>query len=744
MGTKDIDETPRRPRRRLGWWLALAVGAALGTGCNQSDFGDGVPSAVDDGGGGGDDDDDDGPGSNARDPDEDVSCESEDDCGMGETCVDSVCQMARCKDGPYVSDAPLKSGLKFYVDREFVVADSMPSEGAYYVDGYAPEPGSIDYPGSWEMSENPIIDVAGGDFLAEDVEMFVAAVTGSNELVLGGTDQSIRIGVGFEPTSIAAGDMDRDGKDEVVVLGQFGNAAYCHIDEQECNTFNFQNGNGRDVAVADVEGDGYAEAVFLLENGGGTLLYVWQSPENVDELGDDDYQGETGHDIMRIDAGDIDGDTLPEIVGIQDDGWIDSARMYVFSVSDGAVAELDGRDSDDTSRDISLGDIDMDQVDEILVLREGGVVEYLETGEGGIQPVMTHQLQVSVDPLAISATDFDGDSPRTKLKNPGGDLLPGPVVPTMVVHFPPYDSERSDGEPRAFVGESDIQGESHTQYVSLRSSIDLGVSGSLFGIFSGGLSTRISNEVGMSYTEDTTYYIGTRVSAGPSPKDAGYDYGLVMLNCSCFHAYYYEIEDPRERLGPGGDGEEFVMLLPVGGTTTVWSSKRYNAMAEAVGTLPHVEIPYVIGDLSSYPSGPQRADGSPIEEEDFVFPEVPNLLVSDAGNIGWWLSVNETMTNETSMTSGLEIRGELGLGPFKFGAGLGGNWGEAHSIRVGEAGLFGGTVPPVPDDPDTPEDEYLEYAYSFAPYVYREHYTDADGDDAAYYVMSFAVGLDPE
>jgi hypothetical protein len=35
--------------------------------------------------------------------------------------------------------------------------------------------------------------------------------------------------------------------------------------------------------------------------------------------------------------------------------------------------------------------------------------------------------------------------------------------------------------------------------------------------------------------------------------------------------------------------------------------------------------------------------------------------------------------------------------------------------------------------------EYLEYAFAFSPYVYREHWTDADGNDGSYYVMSFAV-----
>ena len=75
----------------------------------------------------------------------------------------------------------------------------------------------------------------------------------------------------------------------------------------------------------------------------------------------------------------------------------------------------------------------------------------------------------------------------------------------------------------------------------------------------------------------------------------------------------------------------------------------------------------------------------------------------------------------------------------KFGADLGVGWGQGYSVRVGESAFFGGNLPPLPDNPDTPEDEYLEYAYTTMPFVYREHYTDADGNDAAYYVVSYAV-----
>ena len=138
--------------------LSLVLGLGI-TGCNQSEFEDIRGEMVDDDG---DPDDDDsggeGPGGSGRE-EEDVACGGEDDCGPGETCVDAVCQMQRCQGGPYASDLPLSPNLRFFIDREFVVADSVANDGAFFVDGYAPQTGSIEYPGSWDMGSTAVVEI---------------------------------------------------------------------------------------------------------------------------------------------------------------------------------------------------------------------------------------------------------------------------------------------------------------------------------------------------------------------------------------------------------------------------------------------------------------------------------------------------------------------------------------------------------------------------------------------------------
>jgi hypothetical protein len=233
--------------------------------------------------------------------------------------------------------------------------------------------------------------------------------------------------------------------------------------------------------------------------------------------------------------------------------------------------------------------------------------------------------------------------------------------------------------------------------------------------------------------------VGHRFVSTPDPELFGNQYGVVFLSVGCFHSYIYRFDDPSGLVGD--DGEEFVTLLPVDGTTTVWSTPRYNAMAEAVGGLPIIEVPMTLGDPRSYMSTPQLPDGTPIPAEDMVFPDPPEFLVSDVGTLGWWLAATETETNEVAMNTTLDVTTSVTVAGFTFGPQVGVGWGEGYAVSVGSQFLFGGGVPPIPNDPNTPEDEYAEYRFGFSPIVYRQHYTDAGGSQASLYVLNYTVGF---
>jgi len=529
------------------------------------------------------------------------------------------------------------------------------------------------------------------------------------------------------------------------VLGQFGNYAICGMDDGQCLTGFFQNGNGRDVAIGDVDGDGQQEAVLLLENADSALLFVLEFSD-----GAENYQGPAGHDLLTIDVGDPNGDGVDEIFGLQAGGSFSDAQMHAYSAMGGAIGLVNSQVVDDDSIDLSFGDLDMDDRDELLVLREGSSIELFRGLEGSMQltPEFTHALAESTAPTRIASVDFDGDSPRTTLMNDEPVLVPGPVVPLIAAMFPPYEAEYSDGTSDVSIGRFEMMSEGFSDSLSLDMGVDMGVSVGLFDIVKAGLGTRISTSLKVTETQSLSKSTGTRFAAEPESYFEGEPYGIVSLTCGCFHVYKYRIEDPAAALGEGADQEEFVLTVPVGGTESLWSTRRYNAMAEATGDLPIIEVPYQVGNPDSYPTAPETLAGAPIPTEDFVFAEPPNILVSDAGVAGFRLSVEESQTNEVSMSTSISMRLDLSSeipiigGGVNFGADLGVGWGQGYSLTIGEGAYFWGSLPAIPDNPDTPEDEYLDHAFAMTPFVYRQHYSDPAGEDASYYVLSYAVAQD--
>jgi hypothetical protein len=118
----------------------------------------------------------------------------------------------------------------------------------------------------------------------------------------------------------------------------------------------------------------------------------------------------------------------------------------------------------------------------------------------------------------------------------------------------------------------------------------------------------------------------------------------------------------------------------------------------------------------------------------------PSFLVSDVGRTGWWLSASETETNAVHMDTALSVSSSIKVAGVKFGGEIGVNWGSGVALTVGHEALFGGMVPAILDDPETPEDEYQAHTFTYRPFVYNQRYTDADGQEAGYYVLNFATG----
>ena len=671
------------------------------------------------------------PGSSPWHDGDDVACVTSDDCASGEACEDGVCVMARCMDS-YTSAAPLGKSIYFGLDAEVtVISDDT------WIDAFEGSDGS--YLSSWNLSDagDQIVDVAGGNLMGERPQTIAVAVAYSDVVRFSGPAPAPELNVGIWPKTLATGDVDADGLDELIAFAEDGTISVCDVDEMTCHGAGL-DGVGKDVAAGDIDDDGFAEPLFLFETGGETLLVAWNH--------DAETTGQEGTLAWSLSfparafaAGDLDGDARAEVVLLEDGGWwgLANDKAYVFSpASEQIVASttLDGK-----TLDVALGDRDADERDEIGVLRKGQIFELLSFADQQLTSLGQAPITVGDKATRISMVDWDGDSAFGKLQG-GPELVAGESVPVAALYFPPYPHNVAKGALSAKITVGEVESTSETLSDTVSLTVGMGVSfGADVGIFKAKVGAKLDKNTSYTYSQKTKVSVGARYSLHASPELYGSEYAGVIMSCGCYHRYRYVGEDPAGLLG--GDGQTFDVYVPVGGQTQLWSSRRYNAMAEASGKLPIIPVPTRVGDVGSYPTSLVTTEGQPIPEEDLVFPSLPSFQLSDVGYVSFHLSAGEYETNSESTTTTVGAYASFGAAGVGIDANASLGVSAGYSVTVGKDTLFSGSIPPVPDDPSTPEDEYEVHRYSFTPSVYRHHYVNpATQEPGAYYVMYYAVG----
>jgi hypothetical protein len=675
----------------------------------------------------------DGPGTNAWNDSDDVDCESDDDCSAGESCESGVCQLKRCTDPAYASVAPLGQQHVFVADIDLaIVGDDS------YVDGYEPNDGA--YLESWDLEGQKVLDVAGGDFEGKRPDSIAVVIEGSKKIKVQGPGGVRDLDVGdMSPRRVAAGDTDADGIDELVVFGSGGSIAICDLRDDSCQRADIEGVEVKDVTAGDVDGDGYDEAVFLVKVGDERQMVIWNL--DADKTAQEQSVGWSfgDADLRSVAAADLDGDGVAEVVALHESGWADfkDDRLFALDARSGDIKKERGINGH--SIDVAAGDRNGDGKSEVAVLRSEQKFEVFKTTDGKLlESAYTKDLAVGNSASRIGALDWNGDSATGKLLS-GPKLVSGSVLPIAAMTFPPYDRERSEGDGTVTIGSMETTEETMEETVSLHLALTATYGPDLGPIAKAEVSAYLMKDWSATHGLTTRMTVGQRYTLEADPAKYGDDYGGVILSCGCFHVYEYESDDPGDKIG--GSGQPITVYVPVGGQTALWSTKRYNAMARALGGLPIIDIPTRVGDVASYPSSHQRLDGTSIPDDDKVFPEPPQYQVSDVGNVGWFLSVGETEFNKTAETTSIGMKATLGAFGASGSVEANVGFGTAYTIAVGKEAQFLGNVPPLPDDPETPEDEYQAYRYSFSPMVHREHYEDAAGEDAGFYVLSYSVGM---
>jgi hypothetical protein len=354
----------------------------------------------------------------------------------------------------------------------------------------------------------------------------------------------------------------------------------------------------------------------------------------------------------------------------------------------------------------------------------------------------------STNVTRIAAADINGDSPTRRVAGPP-KLLSGNPIPIAALVLPPYSRTHSDGRSSVSMGTDSSKGQTKSDGMMYEVRAGLGYSQD-FQVFAKIVSAEAEVHWDWQGTSqhDITSTLATSASfeVEAKPELEGYNGGVVMLGCGCYHQYDYKIEDPAGKLGAGADGKVYSIYVPVAAQTSVWSTRRYNALVEALGNqLPKINIPYEIGQVASYPDKPTTLDGQVIAQEDMVFLNPPTFRVSEIAATNFELSVEHEEVQadmKYGTATGAPNGASVQVGVFGFTGSLSlDKWAATgSSLTVSDSSKVSGTIPPVRKDLSTPEDQLKLYGYSFTPLLYRQHYRSVTGTLGSFLVLTYAVG----
>jgi len=677
----------------------------------------------------------------------DLSCFTDSDCMSYEACTSGICQIDRCGENYYESSPPMGEYLLFNQDLEFAVVDEEESANQYWLDGYSPTPTAAPFDTSWSAGNQRILDVAGGDFLGTAQQAYAVSTENNNQIQVLYAASPISISAPFTATALVGGNLDDDSADELL-LGTEHRLAVCNVDINSCFPFWLDTEYEiLDVAAGDLNGDYTDEAVVLVSMEDDRFLQVLdlsdplQGPVLIAEL----LVDEGSH---KLASADIDADELDEVIVLEEGGWWswndDEFAVYELIQTDDSdpVLQLTHHQESGYGRlsDLDAGDTDGDEQAEIVALDEHQKVAVFTYQSGAISRLYQSEFNDTEEPDRIAMADHDNNSTRADLVA-GPEAVMGAEVPVIAMLLPPFSYEHSAGFSSTGYGMGDTMSETFSDTVSLSVGVDVGIKGSFLGLFGTSFSEKVGWRVSETLGSTSTMATGTRSSIRSQPDDFGFHYGAVVVSWGCFHAYTYEVQDPTDLIS-GSDEEEIVLTVPVDAGTAMLSTGRYNAMAQAVGDLPIIEPPYTVGDVYSYPTAPETIWGEDIADEDYVFPGLDWYEVSDVGYVGWFNTIGQTTSNASTESVDMGASASVTVAGVTVGMNSSMGWGKGYSLSMGETALFSGAIPPFRDDPTTTIDEYAENFFRVAPITYVQHYEDADGNDSAFYVQTYVVDYD--
>ncbi len=263
------------------------------------------------------------------------------------------------------------------------------------------------------------IQVAAGDFTANGIQsLFGVAQNGTATLLVGnnafGFAAEPTFNVGGEPFEIVASDLDADGDADLVMLVETGVEAVLLV---------YMNGEAAgprfgaptfsktyplaSFAVGDLSGDGFPDIAVAGQSATGEVL-GGDGAGDFEVIGD--FEANTGFDDQSLAIGDVNGDSLPDVINAYSNTLVylissfDRGRVFFTRYESSAVpGSIDFVRAADLNGDGLTDAVLSSSLDGVFVVALSAV----DPVNGAVVPRFGQVAQVN---LGVFADDLDGDN----------------------------------------------------------------------------------------------------------------------------------------------------------------------------------------------------------------------------------------------------------------------------------------------------------------------------------------------